>query len=360
MTPPAHHKKRVAPPPNSSSTKATTLKDIADSLGVSVMTVSNILRKNPKAKYRKDTIREVYKKAELLGYQVNRSAQAMRQGKTGVIGFVTMNTLPEGTLTNAVAYAFITGMSLFLTERSKHVGIVELKELETPNIKDLPATLKERFYDGLVIGHGIRKPLAKAIEKIGVPSIFYDGGIFGPYNCICRNEEFATKKTMEKLLEAGHKKIAYRHPKALWGNDTTDTTKHYSVALRSKTYETIMKANRLRPIFFTGGTMESLRREIQDSKCTAIILDSHCPYTEGALFSLNLSIPADVSVASIAIESSIIIHPHLFSGMGYDRLATGKLAANMILRLIDSSEPQPSLSIEPHWEERGTIAPPSL
>jgi LacI family transcriptional regulator len=66
-----------------------TVKDVAEEVGVSVATVSNVL--NGRANVGRLTRQKVLRAAERLGYQPNRAAQSMRTGKTRAIGLVLPN-----------------------------------------------------------------------------------------------------------------------------------------------------------------------------------------------------------------------------------------------------------------------------
>ncbi|MDP0497300.1 MAG: LacI family DNA-binding transcriptional regulator [Verrucomicrobiota bacterium JB024] len=339
--------------------RAVTLKDIAASLGVSAMTVSNILQSNPNTKYRQETIERVQREASRMGYQANRSAQAIRRGKTGIIGFVGKSTNQCQKVHDIVSLPFMTGLSQFLIAHSKHVGLVELEELTTAESEVLPPVLRERFFDGLVVGHGLRKPFIKTVADSEVPAIFFDCGVFMPQNCIYRDERYATRKALDRLLEAGHRKIAFRWSKAYWDKIDQDKHKHYSFAVREDAYQKYMIEHGLEPVSLKSDTIEGLVDEIRGTDCTAILLDSHCPFILGALYALNLRVPDDFSLVSIACETNIPVIDLEVSGMGFDRLAAGRQAAEMICKLIDSPEAgQPSIAIKSDWEDKGTLSKP--
>jgi len=342
------------------STKAVTLKDIASSVGVSAMTVSNILQDNPSTKYRPKTVERVRYTAERLGYQANRSAQAIRKGKTGIIGFVAQSATSNQKIWDIVMLPFMTGLSQFLIARSKHVSLVEIQDLAGTESKALPPILQEKFFDGLVVGSRLSNRFIKAISESGVPTIFFDCGVFRRHNCIYRDERYAVRTALNRLMAAGHRRIAFRWSKGLWGTFEREKRMYYCFNAREKTYQQHMYKHGLSPVSLRSGTMESLIGEIRASGCTAILMDSHCPYLTGALFALNYSIPADISVASVTCETNLPSIDQSFSGMGFDRMAASSLAAEMICQLVESPDKLlPSLAIKPQWKELGTIGPPS-
>ncbi len=66
--------------------KRVTLNDVAQEAGVSIQTVSHVMTGNPTVKLPESTREKVRKAAEKVGYQPNRHAQAIRSGRTNVIG----------------------------------------------------------------------------------------------------------------------------------------------------------------------------------------------------------------------------------------------------------------------------------
>ncbi|MFZ1015878.1 MAG: LacI family DNA-binding transcriptional regulator, partial [Terracidiphilus sp.] len=70
---------------------ATRLKDIADDLGLSIVTVSKVLRDHPDIAA--ETRRRVLKKMRELNYQPNFAARSLVTGRTWTIGLVVPDLL---------------------------------------------------------------------------------------------------------------------------------------------------------------------------------------------------------------------------------------------------------------------------
>ncbi len=66
---------------------ATTLKDVAQSIGVSVQTASDILNSGD-TRYSEETRRKVQEAAQRLNYRPNRQARILRGAKSGLIGML--------------------------------------------------------------------------------------------------------------------------------------------------------------------------------------------------------------------------------------------------------------------------------
>ena len=70
---------------------ATRLKDIAEDLGLSVVTVSKVLRNHPDIGDK--TRKRVLKRMQELNYQPNLTARALVTGRTGTLGLVVPDLL---------------------------------------------------------------------------------------------------------------------------------------------------------------------------------------------------------------------------------------------------------------------------
>jgi DNA-binding LacI/PurR family transcriptional regulator len=73
-------------PPKKQNSKRITLHDVAAEAGVSIQTVSHVMTGNPTVKLPEATRERVREAAKKVGYTPNRHAQAIRSGKTNVIG----------------------------------------------------------------------------------------------------------------------------------------------------------------------------------------------------------------------------------------------------------------------------------
>ena len=150
------------------------IKDIAERLGLSANTVSNILNRGLAGKYSAATREKVTQTAEKLGYRPDRAAQNMRSGKSRMIAFAAVNATRGGQLENYVIHPFLAGLSAGLIKRGYHLSLVELSELHDGDALELPPILKERFFDGLVVHYGAPDRLAEWAERTRMPVLWWD------------------------------------------------------------------------------------------------------------------------------------------------------------------------------------------
>jgi LacI family transcriptional regulator len=66
-----------------------TIAQVAEEVGVSAMTVSNVLNGKPGAS--DETRRRVMEAADRLGYSPNVAARSLKGGRTGLVGVVTLD-----------------------------------------------------------------------------------------------------------------------------------------------------------------------------------------------------------------------------------------------------------------------------
>lgn len=71
-------------------TRKVTMKDVALESGISIKTVSNVINNND-SQMRPQTKSRVNKAIEKLGYSINHSAQALKKGRTGILGLAIPN-----------------------------------------------------------------------------------------------------------------------------------------------------------------------------------------------------------------------------------------------------------------------------
>lgn len=111
---------------------AVTLKDIADSLGISVTTVSFALRgKKPGDRsLSEETVRQVRQKAAQMGYRPNMAAAGLRSSKTGIAGIlVSRMQARTGEFLSRIRENLADGLSPFLCCYDGD-GAIEKRQLE--------------------------------------------------------------------------------------------------------------------------------------------------------------------------------------------------------------------------------------
>lgn len=179
------------------------LKDIAEELGVSVVTVSNALSGK---KGVSDSMREsITNKAKAMGYDMSKYENENTGLKIGVI-------VAEHSITVGASFYWVLYQQVVYTA-SKKQGLTMLETLSTEMQESLsmPEILNEFQMDGLiVIGRLYTEYVNKLIARAKVPVVLLDF-IDDDISCdtVLSNSYLGMYKMTRYLLERGHRDIAF-------------------------------------------------------------------------------------------------------------------------------------------------------
>jgi LacI family transcriptional regulator len=192
----SHKKDKLNLPFPSRNTSPVTLKDVADAAGVSIATASYSL--NNVGSIGPATRKKIIEIAELLGYQPNHFAKAMRTGKTRIIGLV----VPD--LNNPFFSQLM--QAVIITARQLSYEVIISNSLGDPiTEKNCINALSNQGIDGL-IWFPINETKSANIN-VPIQTILIDRKI-DKYDCITADCEFGGELAAKYLIENGHKKIA--------------------------------------------------------------------------------------------------------------------------------------------------------
>lgn len=181
---------------------AARLKDIAKDLGVSVITVSKVLRNHPDIG--EATRQRVLKRMRELSYQPNLAARALVTGRTFCIGFI----VPD--LVHPFFAQVAKGLSGFV--RAHNYGLLlasseEEPELERQEIEQMLA----RSVDALIVASAQGSVESfRRIEQSDTPYVLIDRRFSGlAANFVGIDDERAGQIATEHLISAGCRRIAH-------------------------------------------------------------------------------------------------------------------------------------------------------
>ena len=183
-----------------------TIKDIAQVVGVSPTTVSNVI--NGKAgRVSADTVARINTAIEELGYVPNMSARSLVSRSSKVIGFVNHVVTDKGS--NFMEDPFL----------SKFIGILEhvlrengyylmLRTVETA--EQLQAFLHAWDIDGLFLAGIFKDEFFDEISTLKIPIVLVDSYVHHKGICNVGLDDFGGSNSSTKyLIQDGHKKIAF-------------------------------------------------------------------------------------------------------------------------------------------------------
>src|SRR6478672_9252247 len=178
------------------------MKDIARELGVSVITISKVLRNHPDIG--DETRERVLARIKELDYRPNMAARSLVTGRTYLIGLIVPSLL----------HPFFAEIAKALSETLRQQGYYliissseEDPELEMQEIRHL----LERRLDTLIIAScHTSVELFRKIEKDGMPYILIDRSFQGhPANFVGVDDEAAGMLATEHLIDINCKRIAH-------------------------------------------------------------------------------------------------------------------------------------------------------
>ena len=220
---------------------AATLKSIAEECGVSAQTVSRVLNPNFVHLYKKETCELIKSKVDELGYRPNAYAQAMKNGSFKSVMLLESSNSDFSFISNSMLYSIqntldSSGYNLMLNILPDEKIVAEDK---------LPRIFRENFVDGLLVGitRAIPEWLEQLLKSSNIPVVWV--GSQHKNNCIYHDDFLSAYEVTKRLINLGHRKIAYvdygapENEKKVW---------HFSVTERMNGYLKALKDNNLEPL----------------------------------------------------------------------------------------------------------------
>ncbi|MBI4903558.1 MAG: LacI family DNA-binding transcriptional regulator [Acidobacteria bacterium] len=181
---------------------ASRMKDIARDLGVSVITVSKVLRNHPDIS--QETRQRVMKRMEEVNYQPNPAARALVTGRTYSVGLIVPDLVHSFFAELAVGLSRVLrakGYGLFISSSEENV------ELERKEIEEL---LTRRADALLVASAQWTVESFRRIEERKTPYVLLDRQFIGlPANFVGIDDEQAGILATSHLIAAGCRRIAH-------------------------------------------------------------------------------------------------------------------------------------------------------
>lgn len=184
--------------------KNITMKDIANELQVSTVTVSKAL--SDKEGVSEAVRRQIKKKAEEMGYRYHSLARSMKEGVSYNVGVV----VAERFFSDNAFYANLYQRLVIELGKENYSCILEILSYEDEKHDVMPNMINGNKIDGLIVLGQLKKHYICALEKEDITYIFLDW----------YDEQFAIDTVVSDnvyggcvltnyLIENGHKKIGF-------------------------------------------------------------------------------------------------------------------------------------------------------
>jgi len=323
-----------------------TLKRIASTAGLSVSTVSGVLGARSHL-FSPDTRQRVRQIATTMGYRPSGCARSMRSQSYGSVAILVAD---HGHLPREL----MSGIDAALAGRDYHAVSVWVPASSPPG--QPPRILRERLTDGLIVAWDVSDEVAAMASDHVVPAVWVNTK--RPWDSAYCEESSGTRRATERLIELGHRHIAYADYSAAG---------HYSSADRRDGYIQAMQAARLCPIVFRTSIKPRSDRITHARQWLAAPDRPTAVVTCGpatafpvlfAATSLGLDIPRELSLVTVdaalqddvGIEIATLVEPNG---------EVGRAATEMLLeKILHPARRHRARTFVARLEEGRTLAPP--
>lgn len=338
---------------------AVRLKDIAQDLGLSVVTISKALRNHPDIA--EETRERVLQRVKELDYQPNLMARSLVTGRSYLIGLVVPGLMHPFFAEVARSLSSVIGQqgySLVLSSSEEN------PELEVREIQQLTA----RRLDALVIASsGTEREAFDRLDSHSVPYVLIDREIPGlSANFVGVDDEAVGRIATEHLIEQGYRRIAH-----IRGRDNSTGMRRlegYRKALQSAGIEhsesrVVKRANVDIDSVRMGA--EAMRMLLKRRPRPDAVFAYNDPLAIGAMDTIldaGLRVPEDIAVigcGNLHYNTSLRVP---LSSIDQRSSVIGERTASILLRAIESkTKPQPvSVILDPSLVARAsTLRKPS-
>lgn len=312
-----------------------TQRILAETLGVSRVTVSHILSGRGDSRYSKETREKVLKAAQELGYRPNRAAQIMRKGRSNLIGIIHFGTSHQSSK-EAVHYLpqAITahGYDIFVVDLSWHGGCHRraIDQLVDMRVEGVVISHQAESFGAeevkILARAGIPAVTLAGNEKLGIPSIHGDSGV-------------ALEKMVRHLHALGHRNLL------LLSNNyesrpTLGRISGFQAGIRkfSDIHGEVVRLPADRGIFDSGSSAYQYTRGlIAGSTVPDVILCSNDQWARGvfaAALEAGLRVPDDIAVTGFDNESFGAQAPYYLTTVAPDIARECHKAVEVLMDLI--------------------------
>lgn len=334
------------------SRKKTTIKDIADLVGVHHSTVSRALSPDKNLKISPAVVKKIQKAADKLGYFPNMLASALKQNRSFAIGVLVpdlMNQLFPPIIRGIQDTAEPDGFSVLIsnTDDDAENEMLALRSMQSRSIEGLIVATARR--QDPVVDECIEREIPivlvnRTVDRDGVSAVTID-------------EECAMRSTLDHLTSANHKRIAH-----VAGPQTTSTGFE-----RASFFANYMRLHNLdaglivptEKFSIEDGNRAFKMLYKRDSSITAIVAGSDLIALGclDAIEELGLRVPEDISVVGNNNIPTVARMTPGLTTISIPKYEMGSQAARILLDIVHEKNSAPMvMKMQPILIVRGSTA----
>jgi len=273
-----------------------TLKNIAESLGISISTVSRVLAgKSEKYRISTKTAERVRLEAQRTGFHPNQIASALRLKRTHTIGLI----IPD--ISNPFFAAIARQVEMEAAKRGYFIILCDSRDSTDIEIEYI-ALLQARSVDGMIISPvGTSGEHLIALRNAGVPVVLVDRFFPDlPIPYVTSENRSGAFDAVTNLVNHGHRRIAC--VRGIFGSSTADERLHgYREALKQHGISFDAKLVAGDDFSYDSGYTATKKLFSTASSAPSALFSQGILITFGilkALEEMHISIPEDVSIIS--------------------------------------------------------------
>jgi LacI family transcriptional regulator len=332
---------------------ATTIKKLAEHLGLSPPTVSHIL--NRRGRFRDETRRRVLQAAEEFGYVPNGAARSMRNQRSQQIGALIRNN-PAQRFRNIAAYETILGINEGLEQAGYLLSLVRIGDVQDSDNPKAPQSraFSERMFDGMIVVSAVPQDVLTKVEHLTPHCVWLDTDVWRPTGALKRDERLAGSMATQALIDLGYRKL-------LWFGPSIDSVSefHYSLGDRMSGVQTTVAQHsiQLNMLMEPRETLSAQPQRLIDWLKPEIGViaysTSYARWLAHEAGSLGLQPGYDFGLVCCDDSKDLSMQWPGLCRVTFDRFQMGLEAARMVTSLIEG-KPCPSQKLRGHWQPGNT------
>jgi len=185
--------------------KATTIRELAEHVGVHISTVSRALNPETQNLIGPDVVKRIREAADRLGYVPNSMAAALRTGQSRTVGIL----IPD--LMNPVFPPFIRGIQDAL-DGAGYTAIIANSDGDKDYEQDIVQKMRGRFVAGLIMATALYRddPAIEECEEQGIPVVLINRASDRPgISAVVNDDAAGIGAAVAHLAQLGHRRIAH-------------------------------------------------------------------------------------------------------------------------------------------------------
>lgn len=342
------------------------IRDIADALGLSTATVSNVIH-NKTSKISAATVARVQKALDEFGYTPNMAAISLAQNYSPVIGVVVAAT--QRYQQAMLSDPFISRMLDSVSSALEAEGYFLMLRREN-DILNVPKYARMWNWAGVIFLGFLQQAYRDLDGLMPVPYLIVDGGMDGnPYYASARLDNFsAGKQAGEYLIRFGHRKICYI-------SDAAQIKTGAAAGTASMRYLGLAEAVKQlcpdtpTPVHYSLPATPSERLDIYaqirdaalcgELTATFSVADLFATELLNYLVDAGMKLPEQMSVIGFDdIESANIVRPRLTT-FRQDLRGRGQTIVSLLMRMIQQRQSPEHVTDPVQLIERESVCPPA-